>query len=208
MVKYAVLTGDIIGSSTVTASDLDQTMRALKQQCADIATWSDAPRSSYFARRSGDSWQIALRSPRFALRAALTLQAKVMALSFGPETRIAIAVGTGNIPDTGDINAAHGDVFTASGRLLDMLDSNVRMGHARGGTAHAATLLADHIAQGWTRTQARVIAAALAPNAPTQSVMAADIGVSRQSVNQTLKAAGYTALTLALTAIEKDMNGS
>ncbi|SHH24339.1 hypothetical protein [Marivita hallyeonensis] len=203
MVHYAVLTGDIIGSSALSAFDLDSTMRAIKQQCRDIAEWTGDPKSTYFARRGGDSWQIALRAPQFALRAAIAVQARVMALPFHPTTRIAIAVGTGNIPDTGDINAAHGAVFTDSGRLLSTLDSGTRMGDARGGARHAAAILADHVAQGWTPTQARAIAAALAPNAPTQSVIAKDLGVSRQSVNQTLKAAGYSALTAALAAIEE-----
>jgi len=194
MGRYIVLTGDIIASTALAADDLDAILKRISKTTGQY-------HGAQFARRGGDAWQSALPCPANALHLALSIQAHVMSDDANVATRLSIAVGDGTIPANGDLNAAHGDAFTRSGRGLGTLTETTRICDTRGGAHHAAALLADHIAQGWTRTQARAMAAALAPDAPTQASIADRLGVTRQSVNQTLRAAGFPALSNALHAL-------
>lgn len=198
--SYAVLTGDIVESSALSASTLDETLQTLELGGSAISTWAPGPYG--FARRGGDAWQMALSSPNLALRAGLYLQANLRRLDKTRSTRIAIATGTGTLPASGDTNAAHGSAFTASGRLLEQLPSHILMSHAAGGTAAAALHLADHIAQGWTQAQARALCEMLPPDPGPRSAAAKRLGISRQAVDQALWAAGYPAIEAALNAWE------
>ncbi len=101
-----------------------------------------------------------------------------------------------------DINAAHGPAFTASGRLLSDMPRRARLSHAEGGATHAAFLLADHIASGWTQAQARAMKAVLPPGTGPRSDIAHRLGITRQAVDQALRAAGYSALSAAMKALE------
>jgi hypothetical protein len=76
------------------------------------------------------------------------------------------------------------------------------MAHAGGGALDAAFRLADHIAQGWTRAQARAVCAMLPPGAGPRRIAADRLGVSRQAVDQALRAAGFAAIEAALEQIE------
>lgn len=204
MSQYSVLTGDLVASSDLAPKDVDAALITLETAAAAIAHWRNPPVLTRFARRGGDSWQIAIEDPALGLRAALYLHACLTRDHAAPITRIALANGDGTLPDTGDLNAAYGPVFTASGRLLGDISGQNRMAHASGGATHAATRLADHIASGWTQTQARAVAALLPPNAPTRAEVAKSFGITRQAVNQALWSAGFPKLQDALTAIEAE----
>ncbi len=131
---------------------------------------------------------------------ALFVQAHVRAT--GATTRLAVATGEGKVPDTLDLNSAHGPAFQDSGRLLEQLDSRTLMAHADGGALDATFRLADHIAQGWTQAQARALCLMLPPGAGPRRVAAKRLGISRQAVDQALNAAGYPALMDAISAVQ------
>ncbi len=199
--SYAVLTGDIVASSALTASALNATLNTLRAAATEIGNWPPSPATA-FARRGGDGWQVTLDRPALALRAALYLQARLLRADDTASTRIAIATGDGTIPPNGDLNAAHGPAFTASGRALDDIPTHATMIHAAGGALAAATYLADHIAAGWTQAQARALCEMLPPGAGPRAAAAERLGISRQAVDQALRAAGYPALDAALGALE------
>ncbi len=207
--KWAVLTGDIIDSSGLTPDELDELMRTLDTVAGEISGWEHSETSatqSAFARRGGDGWQIAVNRPHMALRASLYVLARIRTISEDSETRLAVATGDGLVPDQTDLdlNSAHGDAFTASGRLLANLPTRRKLACATGGTLDAVYRLADHISQGWTQTQAQSVALMLPPGSGPRRVAAEKLGVSRQSVDQTLHAAGYPALEDALNLIEAE----
>jgi DNA-binding phage protein len=155
-----------------------------------------------FRRRGGDGWQAALSHPVSPLRAALYVRACVKALYKQADTRIAVATGDGTLPANGDTNAAHGEAFTQSGRLLDDMKGSARLAFSVQGAPHAAFVLADHIATGWTPAQARAMALMLVPKAGTRAKAAEHLGISRQAVDQALRAAGFSAFDAALRAID------
>ncbi|MEQ5868828.1 MarR family transcriptional regulator [Sagittula sp. NFXS13] len=197
--SYVVLTGDVIASTALEIPDLDATLAEVGSVVDNLADWGVTAR---FARRGGDGWQIAMDTPRYDLRVALWIAARLRRLDKARATRIAIARDTGPLTDTADLNAAHGAGYTASGRLLDALDGGARMAHASGGAMHSTVVLADHIALGWTQAQARAVTLMLPPDAGPRASAADRLGISRQAVDQALHAAGYPALDAALTAWE------
>lgn len=205
MIPLCVLTGDLVASSDLTPEAVDAALVTIDTAVTEISDWHSPKRITRFARRGGDGWQVAIDAPSLALRAALYIQACLKRENAATVTRIALAAGTGSLPETADLNAAHGPVFVASGRLLTTLSGHALMAHADGGATHAATRLADHIASGWTQAQARAVASQLAPNAPPRIEVAQAFGITRQAVNQSLWSAGYPALDDALQAIEREM---
>lgn len=204
---WAVFTGDIVNSSALSADRLDGIMTVLDDSCREMSGWADPddePPRAGFARRGGDGWQIAIDRPNFCLRAALFIQSQIRATGETHATRIAVATGEGQ-PIRGnrvDPNSAHGPAFEKSGRLLDKLSGRTRMAFSGSDALDAAFRLADHIAHGWTAAQARAVSAMLPPGSGPRRVIAEDLGISRQAVDQALNAAGFPAIDAALDLIE------
>lgn len=204
MAFLTVLTGDLVGSSDLSPDAVDAALNRIETATTDMATWRAPDPDTYFARRGGDGWQIALRDAALGLRAALYITACLAREDSPARTRIALATGDGTLSDTGDLNAAQGPAFTASGRLLATMSGRVTLAHAGGGALHAVARLADHISGGWTQAQARAVAAVLPPTAPSRADIAASFGITRQAVNQALWSAGFPAIDDALQAIETE----
>lgn len=205
--KWAVLTGDIVESSAITADALDAVMQDIQEVSWEGSGWAhtdDDETITGFARRGGDGWQIAINRPALALRLSLYIKARLRMLGPDYATRIAVASSEGEALEKmmADLNSAHGAAFTASGRLLDELTGHSLMAHAQGGAIDAAFRLADHISQGWTQAQARSLCLMLPPGTGPRRVAAEKLGISRQAVDQALNSAGYAALMDAFEAIE------
>lgn len=198
---FAVLTGDIVESTELSPRKLDKTLEAIRDASNAIGEWPEVSVLG-FARRAGDAWQIAFDAPHFALRAALYIQACVRSLDKNRATRIAIATGSGEMPNL-DPNMAHGDPFTVSGRLVESLPSAIFIDHAAGGAEAAAANLAAHVAQNWTQAQARAMALQLSPKSGSRAETAEQLKITRQAVNQALWSAGYLSIRAALKALEK-----
>lgn len=204
MTPLTVLTGDLIGSSNLSASQIEAAMSALGDAAREIADWQQGLRTG-FAQSSGDGWQFVINSEWLGLRSSLSIRAALRRLGKPFSTRIALASGAGEFPPNGNPNSATGPVFTASGRLLSTLTGpHAQMAHAAQGPRHATIALADHISQGWTPAQARAMQLMLPPEPPTHAAAAAELGITRQAVDQALTAAGYHALTEALAALESE----
>ncbi|WP_138934129.1 MarR family transcriptional regulator [Roseovarius arcticus] len=204
--KWAVLTGDIVASSSIEADALDALLQHIERVSLEAAAWTGHGPNimTGFARRGGDGWQMAINRPDLALRLSLYIRAQLRLLDPQYATRIAAAAGDGEVPEQPmtDLNSAHGAAFTASGRLLEKLDGHTLMAHADGGAIDAAFRLADYISQNWTQAQARSLCLMLPPGAGPRRVAAETLGISRQAVDQALNGAGYPALIDALEAIE------
>jgi hypothetical protein len=196
--RFTVMTGDVVGSSGMTAGTLDDMLESIECASREIAGW-DGPdsRLASFARRGGDAWQAAFPMPDRSLRASLCIRACLRRMDKAFDTRIAVAADLGTVPPDGDLNRAHGPAFTASGRLLDALPGPSLMSHAAGGAKAAALILADQIASGWTEAQARAVAEMLPPGAGPRAEAASRLNISRQAVDQALHAASFPALAAA-----------
>ena len=203
----AVLTGDLVRSSRLTAADLDRAMAALARGADQAAGWGDHP--GRFTRFRGDGWQCLAPSPPLALRTALILKAHLRREGRQFDTRIAIGVGAAELPAAGDLAAASGPAFRRAGHGLDTMRRSARLAigwqdpPADAAKVRAIVALADEIARRWTPAQASVLVGSLTPDdGRSQGEVAATLSVSQQMVAKHLRAAGNPALEVALAALE------
>ncbi len=203
----AVLTGDVVRSTRLGPATLDAAMAALDRAAAAMSGW-EAAAPARFTRFRGDGWQCLAPSPERALRAALFLRAHLRAAEREADTRIAVGIGPGSVPASGDLGAATGRAFEVSGRGLDRMPRVQQLAIGWADPPPAAALvgavfaLADEISRLWTPRQAEVLIEALAPGDERQETLAAQHGVSQQAIAKRLSGGGDWALQRALAAVE------
>lgn len=202
----AVLTGDLVDSTTLGEARVARAFEALASCARSQEAWHGAP--LHFTRHRGDGWQVALAKPALALRSALAFRATLRAEGEEFDSYIAIALGEAPKDIAPNLNSRSEQVFIKSGRALDDLKATnlpVRIIHESLGAVDAATILADHLSQGWTSAQSETILHTLDPQFDgTYTSIAKQLGKSRQAVTKSLIAAGYDFLDLALSKLEKD----
>ncbi|MCA8867454.1 MAG: hypothetical protein KDA67_02300 [Rhodobacteraceae bacterium] len=203
----AVLTGDIVKSSSMAPGALDEVFQVLNDAAETIAGWAGPPRpAEIFARFRGDGWQFLLTRPSLALRAGLYFRARLFAASKSYDSRIACGIGKGQVRR--GLEDADGAAFLTSGRLLDGYTRSQRLGIASDlapdlqHLAAAIFALAEQISSGWTSRQAMVLAEFLLPQPPVQADIAARLNITQQSVSEHLNASGYAAILQAIESFE------
>lgn len=196
--KLAVITGDLVSSTALAEKDMSARMATVERAAAELADWGSP---TYFTRQSGDGWQMVIRPPELALRAALFIRSHLMRDGAARVTRMYIAAGNAELHSE-NLNDATDPVFVASGRGLKSLPKRALMGHADKGALGATTRLLDHISQNWTPAQAKLMSDALLPQNLSQKEIAKRHDISQQSVQQSLSAAGFPAVEDALRFLE------
>lgn len=221
---YAVLTGDLIGSSRASPLRLEATMANIKATAHFLTQFTGeetrfTPFDAKFTRYRGDGWQIVV-PPHSYLRAVALILARLKADDQALPTRIAIGIGPVNSLGGTDLRDASGLAFEYSGRALDALtrdrDIAVRRGpedpiaylgrdqdrpRMNGSIAWSdAAILAlfGFIAGRWTRLQAEAVALALENGTDKQRSIAEKLGISRQALNLRLTGAGYGPILTAI----------
>jgi hypothetical protein len=202
----AVLTGDIVRSGRLGPGELEAAMTALRAGAEAAGAWTgEAPR---FTRFRGDGWQCLAPSPRLALRAALLAGAFLRREGRHMATRVAVGIGSADVPSAGDLSSAAGPAFERAGQALDTMRRSARLAIAweapppGAGAVVAIVGLVDELARRWTPAQARVLVRALEPEGPTQQELAASLGMAQQTVAGHLQAAGAPAIEAALAQLE------
>lgn len=185
---HAVLTGDLIASTTLPPARADAAMTALA-----AATAPD----HRFTRFRGDGWQVLTDRPGTALRLALRLTAALTATDTTLATRIAIGFGPIDRAPATDLAAASGPAFTRSGRALDHMPRTRRWAVSGGPSLPpwiaAAIPLAEWHSARWTQGQAATVAEWLDPANRTQEEWAARMGLTRQAWKARFDGAGIAA---------------
>lgn len=192
----AVITGDLIRSTSLPPQQADAAISALEQAAHN---WVG---DLHFTRFRGDGWQILLDRPQTALRIAFYMTAALAAANTGLTTRLAIGFGTVARLPAGDLSGATGTAFIRSGRALDQMPRNIRWIVAGGPTLPAwipATIaLADWHSARWTAGQAAVVAEWLDPVDRTQEEWASMMGLTRQAWKARFDGSGIAAWKAAL----------
>jgi hypothetical protein len=190
----AVLTGDLIGSTRQSADRINDAMMAIQTATNEIAAWQTPPQDTHFTRYRGDGWQIALVQPAFALRAAVVIQAKLIAI--GMESRISIGIGTAESLGTNNLADASGEAFVTSGKQLDSIGDAWRIATNKklpliDEDGLIADLLGERMGK-WTPAQAQAAAMYLASpyRIVTLFEIAEKLGISPQAVNDRIRGAG------------------
>lgn len=209
----AVLTGDLIKSTSLTILDLNFQFELIRQSFELVGCWDPFQQLSKVERFRGDGWQVALSNPKWCLRACLITRACLRARGAAFDTRISVGVGFSDISSFADLAAARDDAFVISGRALDhMSTSRTNLSFD---TLHveeellplisAIFALCDSHCSSWTLKQSEIMSFFLRPSDLTQ----ADIGrklsrpTSQQVVARQISASGGFAIKQALEAFEQ-----
>lgn len=201
---YAVLTGDLVGSTKASPEDTERAMATLQAAARDIERWIGS--EIRFTRFRGDGWQVLLDDPRFSLRAVVAIIAELAAASTGLETRIAIGFGPIDRSGTSSLSDAYGEAFSVSGQALDAMTRGKHIalaGPVVEGWHEALFGLTVWTASRWTAAQAEAVALWVQQKVRTQADMAPLLSISQQAVNKRLSTAGWEQIAVAIGAVEE-----
>jgi hypothetical protein len=207
---FAVLTGDIVSSRQLPPERLERTRRLIAEGAARFRRRQPRALSGVPEVFRGDAWQLLLREPRWALRAALYMRALLLA---GDEvrTRVSIGIGTVEAVNRSRVSLSTGEAFLLSGHALDSITGYFDLTGAL--PERAAPLAAWfpamlHLCSGlirpWTRRQAEIVSVALLAENPTHESIAGTLRpkVSKQSVSESLAAARWRPLLEGMRVFE------
>ncbi|MFA6289667.1 MAG: hypothetical protein WC661_19980 [Opitutaceae bacterium] len=168
MKTYAVLTGDIIGSTKLGPERLEAAMSLLRRLAKEFEHTHPESVVGQPDVFRGDSWQLCLKRPALAVTAAVFIRAGFKADDL--DTRIGIGLGPVERLNESRISESSGPAFAHSGRTLDKLGKHRALaldgaGYLDvGGYAHPLVagvgLLDAHIAR-WTQREAVAVYGAL-----------------------------------------------
>ncbi len=206
----AVLTGDLVASSRLSGKDLQKIRKLLVNGVRDVAKWEKdlVHREPEFFQ--GDSWQLLLGQPSFALRVSLFLSALLRAR--GPiRSRISIGLGSAEELSARGLGSSTGEAFTLSGRGLETMKNREYLSlqvSARIGLLSQwlplAAVFCDALAGNFTRRQAEVLSHALHPDGLTHEQIRARLEpkVARQTVTKSLQSLHWPVLREVLETFE------
>jgi hypothetical protein len=204
---YAVITGDIVGSTNLAPKHLAELRKALGEAVRAIPNRCVLKGPEFFR---GDSWQVLLDAPENALNLALLIQANLIA-KLNVQTRAAIGIGTVESTD-GPLATSVGEAFTLSGHALENISGNGRFDGALPARAKSLSLwfpallrICGGLARSWTRRQAEAMGLWLTLVTPTHEEIAQRLvpSVTKQTVGDILASAHLPDLVEAMTAFHK-----
>jgi hypothetical protein len=200
----AVLTGDLIASTSASVDQVEASMA----QIADLA--ARIGKNTRFTRYRGDGWQIYIDDPGLGLWAMLLIATSLRATELIDrhkkvttllDTRMALGIGHTYGGSADSLVTAGGSAFVSSGRALDSLIAPNRMAIAGEGVdrMHQRLIaLLDERISNWSPLQAEVATMILdAEDRPTQADMAAHLHISRQAIAARIHAAGIPQIEAA-----------
>lgn len=194
MSKIGVLTGDVVGSQQI--KDKQRLSRTLNEALTLLEVHFGACGERY----RGDSFQVAIPNPSEAMTAAVLLRATLIQQSPSRQSmwdaRIAVGLGTSEIPAAGRFAEADGEAFVLSGKRLDSLsESEDRLAIVSGSASlneqfALLTRFADDIVSHWSRFSAEVVYLSLLHD-ETQQALAQRLERSQPTINRRLLAARW-----------------
>jgi hypothetical protein len=165
MKTYAVLTGDIVSSSTLGPERMDAAKALLHQLAEEFGEAHPGAVVGVPDVFRGDSWQICLQLPALAVTAAVFVRAGFKADDF--DTRIGIGWGAVERLNQNRISESSGQAFTRSGLALDGLGKGRRLALARSDQTSSGPLPPDILGAGvglldaliarWTQREAAAV---------------------------------------------------
>lgn len=201
---YAVLTGDLVGSTAAGPEAIDRTFLVLSEAANHLS--QRIGEHSHFSRFRGDGWQMLMYGPNPALYACIYIVAKLRATRGGLSTRIAAGIGTIDRYPSQVGETVFGEAFIQSGRCLDAMPRAKRLAIAGDRFVrpwHRAIFdLVEWQSGRWSPEQAEAIALSLEHDNRPQEVLGSFIGISRQAMQARLRSAGRSHLDEALLAFQ------
>ena len=217
---YAVLSGDLVGSSKLSIGQLDQVRSAFTKASDEVRGWKHGLTEGVPEFFRGDAWQMLLSDPKFALRVAVFLRASLIA-KLDADTRVVIGIGRVKDVNKNRISLSMGEAFENSGTVLDNMARYYKMSIVAPKTTGpmvnfltAIGNLCDMLVGRWTNRQAEILLIALPPifpkgkEGPPSFITHEEVSknlhprVSRQMVSKALLASGWHGLRSAIKQFE------
>lgn len=200
---YAVITGDIVGSSKLQANQRNRLLAILKSSFKTIGKILPGAVHAPFEIHRGDSFQGVLSQPEVALRAAIIIRAslrcgfEIKQRRYAVDARIAVGIGSIDFLPGGRGSEGDGEAFRLSGPTLDTMKGDRKL-LVRSPWQDVNTeldiecALLDALLNRWSAEQAQAILGQI--RGLTQEGIAKEFGISQPAVRQRLKAAGGWAI--------------
>lgn len=184
MSVFAVITGDLVKSSSYHKNDYDQLLYLLDQSLRAVST------SQGYNIYRGDAFQLLLNEPEQVVSVALLLRLNLIAAR--TDARLCMAIGPADNLRA-DIKTATGPVFTLSGTGLDRLQQQRWSLYAADGSQPLELLLrfADSQLQQLTARQAQVLLLYLLASDKSHQALAIELKTSRANITALLNQANY-----------------
>ncbi len=207
---YAVLTGDIVGSSRLDPKQRRAVPDLLERAGRLTLKTFPAAAPLPLAIFGGDSWQLLVAEPGGALRIGLLIRASLRAAFKGLDTRVAIGLGPVDFVPGGDVARAEGEAFRLSGRLLAELGKRARMGFESAAGSRretsawsAAVRLLDAVIQRqWTPPRSLAVRGAICGLKQDQIARLWEGGIEQASVSKHLSLAQWELIEQVVAAFQ------
>ncbi len=206
--SYAILTGDIVGSSKLKPAQRKKLLGILKSTSKEIRKLykNIVPFDVDIFR--GDSWQLLVTEPKLALRIALLFRASIKSKMGIREFDSKIFIGVGKIDSFPGqrVSLGNGEAFVLSGRGLENL-KKYKMGidypsFEKNDYLRLIVQLVDVLASDWTVKQSASVSGAL--KGLTQKKIAESFEFTQQAVHYHLNSADWVHIENVLAALEND----
>jgi hypothetical protein len=191
---YAVLTGDVAGSSRFEGEQRQKLLSIMKQSFALVSEMlGDDVMAFPFEIFRGDSFQGVLQNPAKALKAALIIRAGLRrsfqtTLKDAVDARIAVGIGTISMLPDGRGGEGDGEAYRNSGPLLDKLTKESRFikivtpSKSLNQELDVECAMLDTIISRWSSQQAEVFIETW--KGKTQEQIAAELNVSQPGIRK------------------------
>jgi len=209
----AVLTADLINSTTYDKKTLQQVIAVLKEEFEELNTREDA----IFAIFRGDSFQGILKQPKDALHIALKLKTSICKVqsttqkkSSSPMADVRIAIGIGEAEyNENAIAESNGEAFHLSGKTLDTMKSenkkiSLKTANAEiNGEFQVSLKFLDSLTDKWSIASAEVVYFLL--KGLKEQQIANELHRSQAAIHLRKKAAGWEEIQLLLQRFEQNI---
>jgi len=186
----AVITGDIIKSQKLEATDYEKMLYTLE---STIRTLISKSKSSFDIFR-GDSFQIIFQKSIDAIKAAIIIRLALKTAKPSFDARQSIGIG-GVMSLRNDVKSSIGEAFVLSGRGLDKMKGKfISITSGNAGLQSKVELLTkflDAIISNLTLNQAEVLLCYLTSEDKSHSTIASLTGKNRSNVTKLLNASHY-----------------
>jgi hypothetical protein len=211
---YAVIAGDIIGSSKLAKPLRESLLFTMKQGSEVLQSAYPKAIPCSVDIYAGDSWQLFVADARLALRAAVFYRAFLLdATDRKADTRLAISLGHIDFLSCERISESDGEAFRNAGKLLLEAIGKQNMHFVAPHDPQAevwdcAVGLLDTIVQHWSAKQARAISGAIRGLSRPEIAAQWKPSIAESTVSGHLAEAGWPAVEKAMNSFEKGHRNS
>lgn len=214
---YAVITGDIVGSSKFKIDQWGKILNSLKDSWNIIDKVLPGAVHATFGVHRGDGFQGVLGAPEKALTAVMLIRARLRSglsrsKKYKPaDTRIAIGIGAIEYLPGKRGAEGRGEAYSLSGPILDEMKGDrrllIRVSDTFGNINeefNSECALLDALINRWSEEQAQVIPYHLMKL--TQGQTAKKLGITQPAVSYRLEGAGVWALDIFIQRFEQQIS--